>query len=69
VPSRPHRIFDEHYSHLLAQQVGLSSFASEIRTAGRVTYLAIERFDRTIVGDQVHLHHQEDLAQAMGLDW
>lgn len=69
VPSRPHRIFDEHYSHLLAQQVGLSSFASAIRTAARVTYLAIERFDRTIVGDQVHLHHQEDLAQAMGLDW
>jgi serine/threonine-protein kinase HipA len=69
VPARPHRIFDEHYGHLLARCVGLSSFDSEIRTAGRMTYLAIERFDRTVVGDSVRLHHQEDLAQAMGLDW
>lgn len=69
VPARPSRIFDEHYSHQLAQRVGLSAFRSEIRTAGRMKYLAIERFDRTVVGDTVHLHHQEDLAQAMGLDW
>ena len=69
VPSRPHRIFDEHYSHLLTQRIGLSRYDSRIRTAGRMTYLAIERFDRTIDGDEVALHHQEDLAQALGLDW
>lgn len=69
VPTRPHRLFDEHYSHLLAQHVGLSSYRSEIRKAGRMTYLAIERFDRQLVGRQVCLHHQEDLAQALGLDW
>lgn len=69
VPARPNRLFDEHYSHLLAQRVGLSSYRSEIRTAGRMTYLAIERFDRELVGGKVHLHHQEDLAQALGLDW
>ena len=69
VPARPNRLFDEHYSHLLAQHVGLSSFRSEIRTAGHITYLAIERFDRELVGGQVRLHHQEDLAQALGLDW
>ena len=69
VPSRPHRIFDEHYSHLLTQRIGLSRFDSQICTAGRTTFLAIERFDRTIDGDRVLLHHQEDLAQALGLDW
>ena len=69
VPARSSRIFDEHYSHLLAQRIGLSSYASEIRTAGPTTYLAIERFDRTVINGQVHLHHQEDLAQALNLDW
>lgn len=69
VPARPSRLFDEHYSHLLTQHVGLSNYKSEIRTAGPVTYLAIERFDREVRGTQVHLHHQEDLAQALGLDW
>lgn len=69
VPSRPSRVFDEHYSHLLTQHLGLSNYRSEIRTAGRMTYLAIERFDRVIDGDQVRLRHQEDLCQALGLDW
>jgi serine/threonine-protein kinase HipA len=69
VPSRPSRIFDEHYSHLLAGHIGLSNYGSEVRRAGRMTYLAIERFDRAMEGGQVRLHHQEDLAQALGLDW
>lgn len=69
VPSRPSRIFDEHYSHLLTQRLGLSSYRSEILEAQRVSYLSIERFDRTIEGGAVRLHHQEDLAQALGLDW
>ncbi len=69
VPARPNRIFDEHYSHLLTQRIGLSTYASELRRAGPMTYLAIERFDRTVVNGQVHLHHQEDLAQALRLDW
>lgn len=33
------------------------------------SYPAIERFDRELVNGQVHLRHEEDLAQAMGLDW
>ena len=69
VPARPHRIFEEHYSHLLTQRIGLSRYASEIRVAERTTYLAIERFDRTVINEKVHLHHQEDLAQALSLDW
>lgn len=69
VPSRPHRIHDEHYSHMLTRHIGLSQFESHIAKAGRLTYLAIERFDRTVEGDRVVVHHQEDLAQALGLDW
>jgi serine/threonine-protein kinase HipA len=69
VPARPNRIFEEHYSHLLTQRIGLSSYASEIRVAERTAYLAIERFDRTVINGNVHLHHQEDLAQALSLDW
>ncbi|MCL2515680.1 MAG: HipA domain-containing protein [Microbacteriaceae bacterium] len=69
IPSRPTRIFDEHYSHLLTRHVGLSNYASDIRTAGRTTYLAIERFDRFVDGERIGLHHQEDLAQALSLDW
>ena len=69
VPARPNRLYDEYYSHLLARHVGLSAYRSEIRKAGRTTYLAIERFDREIVDGQIQLRHQEDLAQAMGLDW
>ena len=69
VPACPYRIFDEHYSHLLANRVGLGGYGSEIRQAEAMTYLAIERFDRVIDGDEVRLNHQEDLAQAMGLDW
>jgi serine/threonine-protein kinase HipA len=69
VQARPNRIFDEHYSHLLTQRIGLSSYGSEIHRTGRITYLAIERFDRTSVDGNVVLHHQEDLAQALSLDW
>jgi serine/threonine-protein kinase HipA len=67
--SRPEAIFNEFYSHELARHAGLSQFQSAMHTAGTMNYLAIERFDRHIVGGRVVLHHQEDLAQALGLDW
>ncbi len=67
--SRPEAIFNEFYSHELARHAGLSQFQSAMRTAGTMNYLAIERFDRKVVGGDVVLHHQEDLAQALGLDW
>lgn len=69
VPARPHRVFDEHYSHLLAGHMGLSGYKSELHSAGDTVFLAIERFDREINGEQITLHHQEDLAQALSLDW
>jgi len=69
LPARPTRIFDEHYSHLLSARIGLSQYGSDIRKAGRTAYLAIERFDRDVAQGTVRLRHQEDLAQALGLDW
>jgi len=69
LPSRPEAIFNEFYSHELARHIGLAQFQSAMRQAGPMNYLAIERFDRHVVGDAVLLHHQEDLAQALGLEW
>jgi serine/threonine-protein kinase HipA len=69
VPARPTRIFDEYYSHVLTRHVGLSHYKSEIRAAGKTTYLAIERFDRDVSDGVVTVRHQEDLAQALELDW
>ncbi|GAA4485787.1 type II toxin-antitoxin system HipA family toxin [Microbacterium panaciterrae] len=71
-PARPNeesRILDEHFAHELARSAGLSSYGSEIRKAGSTRYLAIERYDREVQGDQVVALHQEDAAQAMALDW
>ena len=36
---------------------------------GARQYLVIERYDRVINGQTVTLIHQEDAAQALGLDW
>jgi serine/threonine-protein kinase HipA len=69
VPARPSRLFDEYYAHLLTRHIGLSRYASEICVAGGMTYLAIERFDRIVIDEKVHTYHQEDMAQAMSLDW
>lgn len=69
IPARPSRILDEHYSHLIARHMGLSTYSSEMCAAGAINYLAIERFDRKVVDGEVRLSHQEDLAQALGLDW
>lgn len=69
VPSRSHAIFDEFYSHELTRSMRLSRFASEILHVGQTPYLAIERFDRTVTDGAVSLIHQEDCAQALGLDW
>lgn len=66
---RPHRIYDEHYTHLLTQHMGLSRFSSEIHWAENLPYLAIERYDRIPVEGGIELVHQEDLAQALNLDW
>lgn len=67
--SRPGLIYNEFYSHELARHMGLSRFASDIITFGQTAFLAIERFDRKVSGGEISLVHQEDAAQALGLDW
>ncbi|GAA4379434.1 type II toxin-antitoxin system HipA family toxin [Agromyces bauzanensis] len=67
--SRPHKVVDEFYSHELARHAALAGFRSELLTVGPTRYLAIERFDRVVAGATVHLVHQEDAAQALGLEW
>lgn len=70
VADRATRLVDEYYAHLLARRAGLAAYASELLEADGVTFLAIERYDRVVGQDgHVELVHQEDLAQALGLDW
>ncbi len=63
------RLYDEFYAHELARHMGLASFHSEIRKVAGESYLAIERYDRRQRGGVVEVIHQEDAAQALGLDW
>lgn len=67
--SRPFTIYNEFYSHELSRHMGLSRFASSLERVGQVEFLAIERFDRFVTDGAVTLAHQEDFAQALGLDW
>jgi len=67
--SQPHQIYNEYYSHQLARAMGLSQFGSEVISIGQTAFLSIERFDRVVDGTAVSLIHQEDAAQALGLDW
>src|SRR5512146_686607 len=53
---RPDGLAREHYGHALAADLGLARYV-------------IERYDRAVHGEKVTLIHQEDAAQALGLDW
>lgn len=68
-PKNPERIVDEFYALRLAQNMGLLSYQSELLDIGTSKVLSIERFDRKVVDSNVQVMHQEDSAQAMGLDW
>src|ERR1700722_4714426 len=59
----------EHYGHALAAQLGLARYGTELVGNGARQYLVIERYDRAVDGETVRLVHQEDAAQALGLDW
>ena len=67
--SRKSAIHDEFFSHQLARLTGLADYEAELLKANGVTFLALERYDRTLDSGRVGLRHQEDLAQAIGLDW
>ena len=59
----------EHYGHALAAELGLANYRTELVGNGTRQYLVIERYDRAVHGETVALIHQEDSAQALGLDW
>jgi serine/threonine-protein kinase HipA len=67
--SRPQAIHNEFYALSLAKALGLATTEPAIRKFGDQTALVLPRFDRTVSGGEVALTHQEDLAQALSLDW
>lgn len=66
---RPDGLGREYYGHALAAELGLARYQTELVGKGTRQYLVIERYDRTVDGEAVTLVHQEDAAQALGLDW
>ena len=69
LPGRPDGLAREHYGHALAAELGLAHYGTELVGTGARQYLVIERYDRAVDGQTVTLIHQEDAAQALGLDW
>jgi serine/threonine-protein kinase HipA len=69
LPGRPDGLAREHYGHALAIELGLAHYRTELVGNGARQYLVIERYDRSVQGETVTLIHQEDSAQALGLDW
>jgi serine/threonine-protein kinase HipA len=67
--ARPDGLAREHYGHALAAELGLANYRTELVGNGARQYLVIERYDRAVHGETVTLIHQEDSAQALGLDW
>lgn len=60
---------NEHYCLQLARAVGLPAAASRVVRFGEQSAIAVERYDRSIEPDgYVRRLHQEDMAQALGLD-
>jgi serine/threonine-protein kinase HipA len=69
LPGHPDGLAREHYGHELAAELGLANYRTELVGNGARQYLVIERYDRAVHGETVTLIHQEDSAQALGLDW
>jgi serine/threonine-protein kinase HipA len=69
LPARPDGLAREYYGHALAAELGLAHYRTELVGSGARQYLIIERYDRAVDGQTVALIHQEDAAQALGLDW
>jgi serine/threonine-protein kinase HipA len=69
LPGRPNGLAREYYGHALAVELGLARYSAELVGTGARQYLVIERYDRSVEGEAVTLIHQEDSAQALGLDW
>jgi serine/threonine-protein kinase HipA len=69
MPGIPHHNENEHFCLRLADAAGLASASSRIVRFGGQRAIAVERYDRrTGPGGEVRRLHQEDMAQALGLD-
>ncbi len=61
-------VFNEAFCLELANLVGIPTAKAEIRRAGAIDYLLVERYDRRIdANGTVHRLHQEDFCQALGI--
>ena len=60
-------VFNEAFCLALAHAVGLSTTECSVGRVGDIDYLALQRFDRRIDGDDVTRIHQEDFCQALGV--
>jgi len=69
LPGRPDGLAREYYGHALAAELGLARYRAELVGNGARQHLVIERYDRVVDGETVMLIHQEDAAQALGIDW
>lgn len=52
----------------LANRVGLTSISAELHNFDGVRAIAVRRYDRAIEGGAIERVHQEDLAQALGIN-
>ncbi|WAH99220.1 type II toxin-antitoxin system HipA family toxin [Arthrobacter sp. MMS18-M83] len=64
-----HALHAEAYCLELSRRIGLTTFASDVRSFAGRTVLVLERYDRRVAGRSVERIHQEDGAQALGLPW
>lgn len=69
-PSLPHfkdSVANEYICLTVAGLIGLQVPAVEIRTAGKIEYFLIKRFDRFEKNNEIKRLHHEDFAQALGV--
>ncbi|MBE4719269.1 HipA domain-containing protein [Pseudarthrobacter sp. AB1] len=64
-----HALHAEAFCLELSRRIGLTTFASDVRSFAGRTVLVLERYDRRVAGRSVERIHQEDGAQALGLPW
>lgn len=65
-PRLPGSVQNEALCMVLARRIGLNVAPVTTGVAGARSYLVVERYDRTVIGNNVRRLHQEDFCQALG---
>ena len=65
-PRLPGSVQNEALCMVLARRIGLNVAPVTTGVAGKRSYLLVERYDRTGIGNNVRRLHQEDFCQALG---